>query len=168
MPVRIFPLHQQANSSSATGNKPALLSLAFLALPLAKYSSSPHRTKRSIPKWILPNPALVDPDISAKGNREFIFENLVGSHLANLIFGRQKYSLQYWREDNQEIDFILCRDGQATLAIEAKSGRLKRIPTSETLTKRGIKCPLLVVHPGNLEKFLFTTSMDAIEELQKQ
>lgn len=53
------------------------------------------------------------------------------------------------REDNQEIDFIVANNNEAVLAVEVKSGRIKNIPSQSTFKKRGIACPLLVVHPGD-------------------
>lgn len=160
--------HLQGKGNSATlVHYAELLSMAFLVKPIPKFSMTSHRTKRSTPKWILPNPALVDPDLTAKGNKDFVFENLIGSHFANLIFGNHNYELKYWREDNQEIDFIITNNNVATLAVEVKSGRVKKIPSRSTLEKRGIKCPFLVVHPGNLTAFLSTTSLAEVESLVK-
>lgn len=158
--------HLQGKGNSATlVHYAELLAQAFLVLPISKYSTTQHRVKRSIPKWIIPNPALVDPTISAGENKGFVFENLVGGHLANLIFGSRTYSMHYWREDNEEIDFLLAENHKAKFAIEVKSGRVKKIPSQAVLNKRGIECPLFVVHSGNIEKFLLTTSVLEIEKV---
>lgn len=158
--------HLQGKGNSATlVHYAELLKQAFLVLPLAKFSPTQHRAKRSVPKWILPNPALVDPSVSAGPELGFVLENLIGGHLANLIFGSRSKELQYWREENQEIDFVLLEHHAPLFAVEVKSGRIKKIPSSAILDKRGLRCPLYVVHSGNMESFLSTTSIEQIVKL---
>ena len=48
-----------------------------------------------------------------------IFESAVGSHLMNEAF-RHRLMLYYWRDGNDEVDFILQKKSQI-IAIEAKS-----------------------------------------------
>ena len=50
-----------------------------------------------------------------------LVESCVGAHLLNTSFGTN-IELTYWRERNQEVDFVL-RQGKTTVAIEVKSGR---------------------------------------------
>lgn len=84
--------HLQGSGNSATlAHYAALLSTAFIVVPISKYSVKSHRTKRSIPKWVMPNPGLVDPAVRQVGLSGFVFENLVGSHLLNLTFGKRQY-----------------------------------------------------------------------------
>jgi predicted AAA+ superfamily ATPase len=128
---------------------------AFLVYPIHKYTAPLHRTKKSTPKWLFPNPGLVHPAIIADPNSEgFVFENLIGSHLLNITYGRKRYELKYFRDDNYEVDFIFCKDGEPLLAIEVKSGRIKKIPTTSRLVQSGITCPLTVVNRDNVESFL--------------
>jgi predicted AAA+ superfamily ATPase len=49
----------------------------------------------------------VDVSIKEERLKNFTFENLVGSHLLNICFGKNEYELQYWNEDGKEIDFVL-------------------------------------------------------------
>jgi predicted AAA+ superfamily ATPase len=144
-----------------------LLSLAFLVVPLSKFSARPHRTKRSLPKWIFPNPGLIDPAIKKEGFVGFVFENLVASHLLNVLFGNKRYQLQYWREENQEVDFILSANNEPLLAIEVKSGRQKKIPDRHTLEKKGMGCAALVVNRDSVNDFLKTTSVEEVLQLRK-
>jgi len=158
--------HLQGKGNSATLVHYAdLLSKAFLLVPIDKYSPRAHRTKRSIPKWILPNPSLVEKSIRQAGLKGFVFENLVGSHLLNIIFGQKEYALQFWREDNHEVDFILTRYNEPILALEVKSGRVKRRPDQDLLHRKGIVCKMLVVSRNNIQTFFKTTSIKDILEV---
>jgi predicted AAA+ superfamily ATPase len=156
--------HLQDRGNAATITHYAeLLRQAFLIVPIAKFSPTPHRTKRSIPKWLFPNPALVSPGERSAGARDFVFENLVGAHLLNLNLGRPLWQLHYWRERDYEIDFILTCEDKPVVAIEAKSGR-KRPEISAALRKTiGIwNCPLITVTAQNAATFLSRTALDQI------
>ncbi len=155
--------HLQGRGNSATlVHYAELLEMAFLLQPLSKYSPKPHRTKRSIPKWILPNVGLVDQSLLREGIKGFVFENLVGAHLLNLIFGRKQYQLCYWLEGGREIDFILTDHNRPALAIEVKSGRARNLPRTEELRRLGLDAPLRPVTSENIEDFLRTTSVEEI------
>jgi len=157
--------HLQGKGNSATlVHYAELLHLAFILTPLSKFSKKIHKTKKSIPKWILPNPALVDISVRKEGLQSFVFENLVGSHIANLLFGNHRYILQYWREDNQEIDFIITENNRPVLAIEVKSGRYKK---TSTKLLNDIQCPFTIIHQKNIENFLSTSSIEEILSFYK-
>jgi predicted AAA+ superfamily ATPase len=60
----------------------------------------------------------------ARADHEFwgrLVESAVGAHLANAAY-MGDCELFYWRERNQEVDFVV-RVGRAVTAIEVKSGR---------------------------------------------
>lgn len=155
--------HLQGRGNSATlVHYAGLLFQAFLLCPISKFSQKAHRTKRSIPKWILPNPGLVESSVRNSGLNGFVFENLMGSHLLNITFGNKEYELQFWRENNLEVDFILTRFNEPVFAVEVKSGRVKSIPDAEKLKGKGIECPLKVVSQENAELFLSASSVDDI------
>jgi predicted AAA+ superfamily ATPase len=139
--------------------------LAFLVVPIYKYSKQTHRTKRSLPKWILPNPALVDQKIDRCGKqRGFLIENLVGGHLLNLSYGFPRAELKYWRENNQEIDYILTDGEEPLFALEVKSGRKTAVADQGLLAaKAGIPgVPFFTVTSNTLATFLTTTSIREI------
>src|SRR5262249_7509819 len=46
-------------NSATLAHYAELLRLAFLVVPIFKYTKQPHRAKRSLPKWVFPNPALI-------------------------------------------------------------------------------------------------------------
>lgn len=155
--------HLQGKGNSATlVHYAELLEMAFIVQPLSKYSPKPHRIKRSRPKWLIPNPALVDAAVKKEGLIGFVLENLIGSHLANLIFGKKMFSLHYWREGDFEIDFILAENGSAVFGIEVKSGRSKRAPARSLLKKSGLNVPLIFIGLDNAESFLFTTDVQQV------
>lgn len=155
--------HLQGSGNSATLVHYAdLLAMAFVVVPLSKFSGKAHRTKRSIPKWIMPNPALVDPSQRKDGLTGFVFENLVGSHLLNIIFGKKQFELHYWRDKTSEVDFVLTERNIPILAIEVKSGRIKNIPSQKVLSAKGLDCKFLVISPSNTEQFFGTTSVEEL------
>lgn len=153
--------HLQGKGNSATlVNYADLLHKAFILCPISKFSQRTHRTKRSIPKWIIPNPALVESSLRNSDQNGFVFENLIGSHILNILFGHKEYELRFWREDSLEVDFILTRQNEPILAVEVKSGRVKNIPSSEKLKKAGLECPFKVISMNNVEAFLNTYSVE--------
>ncbi len=98
-----------------------LLECAFLYKGLEKYSRKEHLKKGSSPKILPLCPALCTYEGSLKAWRDpdkrgRLFEVLVGSILQQLP-GR----LYYWRERNEEVDFVY--EGERTFAIEVKSGK---------------------------------------------
>lgn len=93
---------------------------AFLVRALSKYSESPLRLRSSSPKILPLCPAFyfltILADYSAE-ERGRAFEVAVGMQLV-----RTGHDLFYWREKNDEVDFVL-KVGRRVYAIEAKSGR---------------------------------------------
>lgn len=105
----------------------SLLEQAFLIRPLQKYSGSTIQSRGSSPKIVVLNPALthayqaqarLDLDPVWYG---FMFESMVGAHLAQ----RETGTLYYWREGQDEVDYVLVTP-QQTFAIEIKSGMRKK------------------------------------------
>ena len=150
-----IPGHLQDRGNSATlVHYAELMKQAFLVCPIYKFSAAKHRTKKSTPKWVFPNCGLIHPSVKTDSSSGFVFENLVGSHLLNITYGRKRYELRYFRDDGYEVDFVLCKDGEPKFAVEVKSGRIKKIPTAAKLKSSGINCPLRVISPQNIAEFL--------------
>jgi len=168
LPAQIVSFEKILGSLQGKGNSATivhyaeLLKMAFLIVPIFKYSNAKHRTKKSIPKWIIPNPALVDVSIKEEGLKNFTFENLVGSHLLNITFGKHEQELFYWNENGKEIDFVLCKRGIPQFAIEVKSGRKKKLLPESTLQSAGISCPYFIVDQNNIRDFLRTNSINEL------
>lgn len=105
-----------------------LLQGAGMLAGLSKYARGPVRQRGSSPKLQVLNTALMSAQDSrsiAEARRDGdywgqLVESCVGAHLFNSSFGTN-ISVNYWRERNYEIDFVL-HEGRATVAIEVKSG----------------------------------------------
>lgn len=121
-------LHDAGNSTTLA-HYLALLAGAGMVCGLPKYAGDEARSRGSSPKLQVLNTALMSassgmPLAQARQDREFwgrLVESAVGAHLANAAL-RGECSVFYWRERNQEVDFIV-RAGHCVTAIEVKSGR---------------------------------------------
>lgn len=106
-----------------------LLDESGLLCGLHKYSGNIVHARTSVPKFQVYNNALrnVYNHSSYKevcnNKKEWgrVFESAIGAHLANYI-NHDGLQLYYWREGNEEVDYIL-EHNQQILGIEVKSGR---------------------------------------------
>jgi uncharacterized protein len=105
-----------------------LLDSAGLLCGLEKYAGDRLRQRLSSPKFQVHNTALIaatHPSVFTEIINQpvqwgRIVESAVGAHLVN--YARQEgFRLYYWREGNDEVDFVLEHRGK-TIAIEVKSG----------------------------------------------
>lgn len=120
---------QDAGNTTTLAHYLSLLAGAGMVCGLPKYAGDVARSRGSSPKLQVLNTALmtVMSGMSleeARADREFwgrLVESAVGAHLANAAM-RGENTLHYWREGNQEVDFIVLA-GQRLTAIEVKSGR---------------------------------------------
>lgn len=111
-----------------------LLANAGLVAGLSKYSGGAYRRRASIPKLTVLNTALMSAQSTrsleeAQADRRFwgrMVESAVGAHLFNNL--PRSFRLHYWRENSDEVDFVLERAGQL-LAIEVKSGERRSSAT---------------------------------------
>ena len=117
-----------AGNTTTLAHYQLLLEAAFLIRGLPKWSGRAIQLRRSSPKWLPLNTALVSAlcrrsfketrqDPSAWGR---LVEVAVGAHLVNqgVSHGIDVY---YWRQGNYELDFVL-RKGSRITAVEVKSG----------------------------------------------
>lgn len=120
---------QDAGNTTTLAHYVRLLESAFLVSGLERHSPGMARSRGSSPKLILWNNALVTAlgrsafnETRSEGDRwGRLVENAVGAHLLNHLQGL-RWEISYWRHRNDEVDFIV-RSGDATWAIEVKSGR---------------------------------------------
>ena len=117
-----------AGNTTTLAHYQRLLESAFLIQGLPKWSGAAVRRRSSSPKWLPLNTGLM----TALSNRSFgewrgdgsswgrLVEVAAGAHLVNqgLLHG---VDVHYWREGNQEVDFVL-RKGNKLTAVEVKSG----------------------------------------------
>ena len=140
-----------------------LLQGAGMLAGLAKYSHGQVRQRGSSPKLQVLNTALMSAQDQrslpeARNDGDYwgrLVESAVGAHLFNSSFGRN-ISVTYWRERNQEVDFVL-QQGKTVVAIEVKSGgRRESLPGLAAFAEKfKPKRQLLVGGQGiPLEEFL--------------
>lgn len=162
-------LHDAGNTTTLA-HYLKLLESAFLASGLELFSRGVQRKRGSSPKLILWNNALVN----ALSTRSFadsmadtvwwgrLVENAVGAHLCNSLTSVE-YSVTYWREGDNEVDFVITR-GRDIWAIEVKSGRSgkaagltrfrDRYPEAQTLLVGAQGIPLDEFFAKNVEAWL--------------
>ncbi len=120
---------QDAGNTTTLAHYLELLAGAGMVCGLPKYAGDQARSRASSPKLQVLNTALMTvaagltlEEVSADPEfRGRLVESAVGAHLANAA-QRGECRLYYWRERNQEVDFIV-RAGRRLTAIEVKSGR---------------------------------------------
>jgi predicted AAA+ superfamily ATPase len=96
---------------------------------LQKYAQDDARKYNSVPKLMVYNTALLTAQTSTTFHKSFTtpslwgrwVESAVGAYLLNQA-DEYDYKLYYWRENNDEVDFVIEYSGQH-IAIEVKSGR---------------------------------------------
>ena len=120
---------QDAGNTTTLAKYLRLLEQAGLLSGLNKYSGRAIETKGTIPKFQVHNTAL----LSALKRKTFpevysnpiewghVVENSVGAYLTQQVSNNANASLYYWRENNNEIDYVLLFGGHV-IGIEVKSG----------------------------------------------
>lgn len=109
-----------------------LLDESGLLCGLQKFSIDTARRKASIPKLQVYNNALrmvyspftFEQAILHRKSWGRIFESSIGAYLVSQAFVH-RFEVFYWRERNEEVDFILRKKG-SVIAIEVKSNAEKR------------------------------------------
>ncbi len=119
---------QDAGNTTTLAHYLDLLAAAGLAIGLEKYAPGKVRQRRSTPKLLALDTALV----TAIGGRSFaearedpeqwgrLVETAVGAHL--IATRDPRAEILYWRDRDREVDFVVQRGAELT-AIEVKSGR---------------------------------------------
>jgi len=119
---------QDAGNTTTLSHYLELLDTAGLLAGIEKYAPDVIRQRSSSPKFQVHNTAL----ISAQRNDLFkdtlakpdewgrMVESAIGSHLINHSL-TEKFNLHYWRERDEEVDFVIERKGKVT-GLEVKGG----------------------------------------------
>ena len=125
--TKIMGQLQDVGNSTTLSHYLSLLDTAGLLRGIEKYSPTIIRKRSSSPKFQVHNNAL----ISAQSDEQFevvknkpahwgrIVESSIGTHLLNHSL-TDNFELNYWREGNSEVDFLVTKNGK-TVAIEVKS-----------------------------------------------
>lgn len=123
---------QEAGNSSTLTNYLHLLSGAGFVSGIPKYYKDTLHQKNSIPKLQVLNTAF----IAARSTRLYekvtndpvewgrVVESAVGAHILNSM-NEGRYKTYYWRERNDEVDFVLQKD-EKIIGLEVKSGNTNK------------------------------------------
>lgn len=120
---------QDAGNVTTLASYLTTLDESRLLCGLNKYASDNARKYNSVPKLMVYNTALFSVQSGASFNKAYTtpklwgrwVESAVGAHLLNQA-DEYDYKLYYWREREDEVDFVIEFDKRC-IAIEVKSGR---------------------------------------------
>lgn len=119
---------QDVGNTTTLSHYLRLLDTAGLLAGIEKYSKNEISKRSSSPKFQVHNTAL----ISSQRNEAFndivarpeewgrLVESAIGAHLINHSL-TEDFTVHYWREGNDEVDFVLERKGKV-IGLEVKSG----------------------------------------------
>ncbi|GAB1416514.1 ATP-binding protein [Paludibacter sp.] len=127
--TKIIGQLQDAGNTTTLSNYLKLLTDSGLLTGLEKYAGDIIRKRGSSPKFQVFNNALISSQHTynyedAIVDYEYwgrLVESSIGTHLINHSIS-EKYNVYYWREGNDEVDFILEK-GSSVIGIEVKSGK---------------------------------------------
>jgi uncharacterized protein len=153
---------QDAGNTTTLSHYLRLLHQAGLLGGIEKYTGKQFKSRASIPKFQVFNNAL----LTAQSDQFFkeinlspiqwgrLVESAVGTHLINHAIN-ERFHLFYWREQNNEVDFILESAGK-TIAIEVKSGNRRPSGGMQAFAKKHHPQKTLLVGPAgiSIEEFL--------------
>jgi uncharacterized protein len=123
---------------------------AFLIKIIEKFSTNKLKVKASSPKILPLAPAFYYLNVldDYRGEeRGRVLEACVGAQLV-----RTGLELYYWREKNDEVDFVLKR-GRTIWAIEVKSGRKKSTSGLEKFKSYFSNAKLVIIGSDNYKEF---------------
>ena len=156
---------QDAGNTATLAGYAQVLDESGMLKGLQKYSIDTARRKSSIPKWQVYNNALktiyspctFEQAIQDRKVWGHIFESGVGAYIVSQAFVN-RIEVFYWRERNDEVDFVLRRKG-SVVAIEVKSNAAKHTAGLDAFKRMYKPHTALIVGDGGMsaEEFL---SMD--------
>jgi uncharacterized protein len=124
----------EAGNTTTLANYLELLHDAGLLGGIEKYSPNMIRKRASSPKFQVHNTAIMS-GISSESLDTLLknheawgrwVESAVGAHLINQAFKNKKLTIFYWREGNDEVDFVVAYNKQV-IALEVKSGKTGKL-----------------------------------------
>ncbi len=123
---------QDAGNTATLAGYINLLDESGLLCGLQKFSIDMARRKASIPKFqvynnalkVLYSPLTLQQAVANRKEWGHIFESGIGAYIVSKAF-TCRFNVYYWRERNDEVDFILCKKG-SVVAVEIKSNTEKR------------------------------------------
>ena len=156
---------QDRNNTVTIAHYLDLLSGIGMVTGLQKYSGQIVRRKNSSPKLQVYNTALpsafeAGTFMQAQLDRNYwgrLSESAVGAHLLNMVQG-SNIELQYWRENNAEVDFVMT-NGKEAISLEVKTSRIRESHSGlEAFRKAWNPLRTIVVGTGGIpiEEFLLS------------
>ncbi len=152
-----------AGNTTTLANYLELLNEAGLLGGLEKYSPNLVRKRSSSPKFMVHNTAIMSgissetfetlqADHKAWGRW---VESAVGAHLLNQSFKEKKISIYYWREGNDEVDFVV-EYKKRIVALEVKTSKVGSLTGLNAFAKTYKPEKALVIGTGGIpwEDFL--------------
>lgn len=165
---------QDAGNVTTMAGYLEILSSCALLTGLQKYASDTARKYNSIPKFQVYNNALLTIYKGRSFTKDRLetavwgrwVESAVGAYLLSQA-EELDYKIYYWREKEQEVDFILVAD-ETVIAIEVKSGRRSMNSGLPAFSRQFHPSRTLVVGTGglSLEDFFATDLSLLIEALR--
>ncbi len=161
-----------AGNTTTLAHYQSLLESAFIVRGMPKWSEGKIRARKSSPKWLPLNTAL----ITALSNKDFkewrtdgeswgrLTEAAVGAYLVNESIN-SRFDVYYWRKGNYEVDFVLQKGNKIT-AVEVKTGRRRERPDGLNLFGRINKnARTMIVGSGGVDigEFLLTPAAKWLE-----
>ena len=148
---------QDAGNTSTLAGYINLLNDSGLLCGLQKYSIDLSRRKASIPKFQVYNNALktaycqhsFEQAILDRTSWGHIYESGIGAYLVSSAFVN-RFNIYYWRERNDEVDFILQKKG-SIVAIEVKSNAERRTTGLEKFKQMFNPRESLIVGDGGID-----------------
>ncbi len=144
-----------AGNTTTLSNYLELLNTAGLLTGLQKHSPNAIRKRASVPKFQVYNTALIsalrrETFAEARANpAEWgrMVESAIGAHLLNHSVS-ENFTLEYWREGNDEVDFVM-RDHHL-VAIEVKTSSSRHTTGMDSFSKRFHPNKVLLVGDSGL------------------
>jgi uncharacterized protein len=124
----------EAGNTTTLAHYLELLNDAGLLGGIEKYSPNMIRKRASSPKFQVHNTAIMS-GISSESLDTLLknheawgrwVESAVGAHLINQAFKNKKLTIYYWREGNDEVDYVVTYNKQV-IALEVKSGKIGKL-----------------------------------------
>lgn len=164
-PAQILSYQKITGQLSDAGNTTTiahylnLLSAAYMLAVLPRWSGAKIRQRGSIPKIVLRDNSLANAMTLPSGGEDLhepkwrgrLVENAVGATLVALA-ERYGAELFYWRERNDEVDYI-WKFGRKLLAIEVKSGLADKASGLHAFMKKNPAATPLVIGASKTSQF---------------
>lgn len=141
--TKIMVQLSDAGNTTTLANYLELLNEAGLLAGLEKYSPNLVRKRSSVPKFMVHNTAIMSGITDE--TRETLWadhrawgrwvESAVGAHLINQAFKEKKLNIYYWREGNDEVDFVV-EYKKRIIALEVKTSKVGSLTGLNSFVKQ--------------------------------